>query len=153
MSIILRTATRYLMPLLLLFSVFLLLRGHNKPGGGFIGGLVAAAAFSLYAVAYSVREARALVRLRPQTLIGVGLLVALASGVAPVVAGRAFLTGVWGGARLPVVGEIYLGTPVFFDIGVYLVVIGISLMDVFTLAEETAEPADEREPRAGGATR
>lgn len=150
MSIILRTSTRYLMPLLLLFSVFLLLRGHNEPGGGFIGGLVAAAAFSLYAVAYSVRDARALIRVEPQTLIGTGLLVALTSGVVPLVAGREFLTGMWGGARLPVIGDIYLGTPVFFDIGVYLVVIGISLMDVFTLAEETAEPADARESPGGG---
>jgi multicomponent Na+:H+ antiporter subunit A len=57
---------------------------------------------------------------------------------------------VWGGARLPAVGELYLGTPAFFDIGVYLVVIGISLMDVFTLAEETAETADAPGPRAGG---
>ena len=139
MSLILRTAARYLMPLLLLFSVFLLFRGHNKPGGGFIAGLVAAAAFSLYAIAYDVPAARALVRVEPQALLGVGLLLALASGVVSLVAGREFMTGVWGNVRLPFIGELYLGTPLFFDIGVYAVVIGVALMDVFTLAEEAGE--------------
>ena len=57
-SPIFRTAARLLMPLLLLFSVFLLLRGHNEPGGGFVGGLVAAAAFALYAIAFGTRRAR-----------------------------------------------------------------------------------------------
>lgn len=137
MSLILSTATRYLLPLMLLFSVFLLLRGHNNPGGGFIAGLVAAAAFSLYAIANDVRAARALVRARPQTLLGAGLLLALLSGLFSLFAGRDFMTGVWGEIHLPLVGEVALGTPLFFDIGVYLVVIGVALMDVFTLAEET----------------
>ncbi len=136
MSLILQTAARFLMPLLLLFSVFLLLRGHNLPGGGFIAGLVAATAFSLYAVAYDVQSARRLVRVEPQTLIGAGLLLALASGALSLVTGRNFMTGVWGEVRLPIIGELYLGTPLFFDIGVYLVVVGVALMDVFTLAEE-----------------
>jgi len=143
MSLILRTATRYLMPLLLLFSVFLLFRGHNKPGGGFIAGLVAAAAFSLYAIANDVRAARALVRVEPQTLLGAGLLLALMSGLFASFGGESFLTGVWGDVHLPLIGEVALGTPLFFDIGVYFVVIGVALMDVFTLAEETvAEEAD-----------
>ena len=80
-SIILRTATRFLIELLLLFSVFLLLRGHNEPGGGFIGGLVAAAAYILHAIAYDVPSTRAALRLAPDTIIGVGLLMALAGGL------------------------------------------------------------------------
>lgn len=148
MSLILRTAARYLMPILLLFSVFLLFRGHNKPGGGFIAGLVAAAAFSLYAIANDVRAARRLVRVEPQTLLGAGLLLALSSGVVSLVAGREFMTGVWGYVRLPLIGELYLGTPLFFDIGVYAVVIGVALMDVFTLAEEAGEqPGLRDEPQ------
>lgn len=135
-SIILRTATQLVMPLLILFSIFLLLRGHNKPGGGFTGGLVAAAAFSLYALAYSTREARALVRIEPQKIIGLGLLLAIASGVFPMFFGKQFLTGMWRDLRIPLLGDLYLGTPVFFDIGVYLVVIGVTLIDVFSLAEE-----------------
>lgn len=124
------------MPLLILFSIFLLLRGHNKPGGGFIGGLVAAAAFSLYALAYSTREARALVRIEPQKIIGLGLLLAIASGVFPMFFGAQFLKGMWRDLHIPFLGNVYFGTPVFFDIGVYLVVIGVTLIDVFSLAEE-----------------
>jgi multicomponent Na+:H+ antiporter subunit B len=80
-SLILSTATRYMLPLLLLFSVFLLLRGHNDPGGGFVGGLVAAAAFSFYAFAYQVSEARRALRVEPRVLIGAGLVVAVGSAI------------------------------------------------------------------------
>ena len=76
-SPIFRTAARLLMPLLLVFSVFLLLRGHNQPGGGFVGGLVAAAAFALYAIAFGVHRARQALLVRPLTLLGAGLLIAL----------------------------------------------------------------------------
>ncbi len=72
MSLILSTATRYLLPLLLLFSLFLLLRGHNEPGGGFVGGLVAVAAFALYALAAGTQEARSLLRVDTRTLMAVG---------------------------------------------------------------------------------
>ena len=94
-SLILRTATRVLMPLLLLFAVFLLLRGHNAPGGGFVGGLVVAAAFVLYAIAYGVQAGRRALRVDPATLLGAGLLVALGSGNTAVLLGRPFLNAVW----------------------------------------------------------
>jgi multicomponent Na+:H+ antiporter subunit B len=129
-SSIFRTAARLLMPLLLLFSVFLLLRGHNQPGGGFVGGLVAAAAFSLYAIAFGVHPARQALLVRPVTLIGAGLLIALASGIPAVLYGQPFLTAQW----LP--GPVALGTPAVFDTGVFLVVAGVVLNMFFTLAEE-----------------
>ncbi len=135
-SLILRTATRYLVPLMLLFSVFLLLRGHNLPGGGFIAGLVAAAAFTLYALSYSVEEARNILQIDPHLLFGSGLLLALLSGLWPLLDRRAFLTGVWSEIFLPSFGDIALGTPFFFDIGVYLVVIGVTVVILFRLAEE-----------------
>jgi len=125
-SIVLRTATRYLLPLMLLFSVFLLLRGHNEPGGG----------FALYALSNGVRAARAILQLEVHTLIGSGLLIALAAGMVPWLSGQPFLTGVWGKILMPWRELVELGTPVFFDIGVYLVVLGVSLMILFTLAEE-----------------
>jgi multicomponent Na+:H+ antiporter subunit A len=130
-SPIFRTAARRLMPLLLVFSVFLLLRGHNQPGGGFIGGLVAAAAFCLYGLAFGVQQARQALLVRPMTLLGAGLLIALGSGVAAVLRGQPFLTAVWATGDLPI------GSPVVFDIGVFLVVAGVVLMMVFTLAEES----------------
>jgi len=129
-SPIFRTAARLLMPLLLLFSVFLLLRGHNEPGGGFVGGLVAAAAFSLYGLAFGVKRARQAVLVRPLTLLGAGLLIALVSGLPAVLRGQPFLTASW------MSGPVALGTPVAFDIGVFLVVAGVVLMMIFSLAEE-----------------
>ncbi|MFN7035441.1 MAG: Na+/H+ antiporter subunit B [Bellilinea sp.] len=133
-SIILYLAARYLMPLLLVFSVFLLIRGHNEIGGGFVGGLVAAAGFILYAIANNVQEARRILRVQPRALIASGLLVALLSGLIGWLTGKPFMTGIWLKDPLPVIGKI--GTPLLFDVGVYLVVIGVTLLIIFTLAEE-----------------
>ncbi len=133
-SLILLTATRYLVPVLFLFSFFVLVRGHNEPGGGFVGGLVASAAFALYALAHNSYEARRLLRLPTPTLIGAGLLIALGSGFVGVLYGRPFLTGIWSSVAIPIVGKI--GTPGIFDIGVYLTVLGVVLQIVFGLMEE-----------------
>jgi multicomponent Na+:H+ antiporter subunit A len=130
-SPIFRTAARLLMPLLLLFSVFLLLRGHNEPGGGFVGGLVAAAAFALYGLAYGIERARRALLVTPLTLLGGGLLIALASGLPAVLRGQPFLTAQWA------LGALAAGTPMVFDIGVFLVVCGVVLMMIFSLAEES----------------
>ena len=135
-SLILRVATGYLHPLLLLFSVFLLLRGHNEPGGGFTGGLVAAAAFCLQVVAFDVQTARRALPVDPRSLVAAGLLFAGVSGLVPFFAGRPFLTGEWFTLEWPGWFALKLGTPVLFDIGVYCVVIGITLLLVFSFAEE-----------------
>jgi multicomponent Na+:H+ antiporter subunit B len=132
-SSILQTAVRLLMPLLLLFAVFLLLRGHNQPGGGFVGGLVVAASFVLYAIAFGVDAARRALLVQPSRLLGIGLLVALLSGLPGVIGGDPFMTAVWTsfdtGSTV-----IDLGTPLLFDIGVFLAVIGVVLTIVLTLA-------------------
>jgi multicomponent Na+:H+ antiporter subunit B len=134
-SLILRTATRVLMPLLLLFALFLLLRGHNEPGGGFVGGLVVAAAFVLYAISAGVPASRRALLIEPSTLLSVGLLVALASAVPALLAGRPFMSAVWTEFGTgPAAWTI--GTPLVFDIGVFLAVIGVVLTIVFTLAED-----------------
>jgi multicomponent Na+:H+ antiporter subunit B len=133
-SSILQTAARFLMPLLLLFAIFLLFRGHNQPGGGFVGGLVVAASFVLYSIAFGVDAARRALLVSPSMLLGVGLLFALVSGLPAVVAGKAFMTALW---TTIAVGSTVLdvGTPLVFDIGVFLAVIGVVLTIVFTLAE------------------
>jgi multicomponent Na+:H+ antiporter subunit B len=128
-SLILRTATRVVMPLLLLFALFLLLRGHNEPGGGFVGGLVVAGAFALHAIAFGVPASRRALVVRPSTLLGAGLLVALVSGLPAVFAGKPFLTAQWASFGFT------LGTPLVFDIGVFMVVVGVVLTMIFTLAE------------------
>ncbi|WP_119079033.1 Na+/H+ antiporter subunit B [Chitinophaga alhagiae] len=132
-SVILRTASNYLLPLLLLFSVFILLRGHYNPGGGFVGGLIASIAFMLHAFANQLENTRKLLRYPPGALIPVGLAVSLLSGLAPVFAGQPFMTALWFSAPVPIIGLV--GTPLFFDIGVYFVVIGITLTILFNISE------------------
>jgi multicomponent Na+:H+ antiporter subunit B len=132
--VILRTGTRVLFPMLLVFSAFLLLRGHNEPGGGFVGGLVASMAYALVLVAEGPAAARRALRADPRVLIGLGLGTALASGLVAFLAGRPFLTGLWLDLPLPAVGK--LGSPVVFDAGVYLVVLGVVLAMLLALAEE-----------------
>jgi multicomponent Na+:H+ antiporter subunit B len=136
-SVILRMTARVLLPLLLLFSLFLFVRGHNEPGGGFVGGLVAASAWVLYAIAYSAGEARRALHVDPVMLIGVGLLLALATGLLGLLEAGAFLTALWVKVFVPGVGIVDLGTPVLFDLGVYLVVMGVVLTMILSLAEET----------------
>jgi len=135
-SLILATAARYLLSLLLVFSIFILIRGHNEPGGGFIGGLIAAAAFALNAVAFDAGTARRILRIDPRTLVALGLLIALGAGTVPLLTGAPFLTGIWFTAYVPGLGELPVGTPLLFDCGVYLVVLGVTLTMILTLAEE-----------------
>lgn len=130
-SSIFKTGARYLMPLLLLLAVFLLWRGHNEPGGGFVGGVVAAAAFALYLIAYGVQRARQLLWIKPMSLLAAGLSIALLSGVPGAVRGQSFMTAQWA------LDPIAIGTPMLFDLGVFLVVSGVMLMMIFSLAEES----------------
>jgi multicomponent Na+:H+ antiporter subunit B len=133
-SSILQTATRVLMPLLLLFAVFLLLRGHNEPGGGFVAGLVVAASFVLHSIAYGVAAGRRALLIDPSTLLGVGLLVAVVSGLPGALGGRPFMTALW--TTVPFGSTaVGIGTPLIFDIGVFLVVVGVVLTIVYTLAD------------------
>ena len=133
-SLILRTTTRLLFPLTLVFSIFLLIRGHNEPGGGFVGGLAAASAFALVLAANGLEKAREVLRVDPLVLVGTGLALALLSGLPPLFDGGAFLTSLWLEAKIPVIG--HLGTPFVFDVGVYLAVLGVVVTIVFELAEE-----------------
>jgi len=133
-SLILQTASRYLLVLLVIFSVFILLRGHNEPGGGFVGGLLSAGAFALYGLTYEPKAARLLLRLDPRTIIGVGLVTAAGSGLAALWHGQPFLTGQWLPYPIPFLGK--LGTVFIFDLGVYLVVLGTTLLILLTLEEE-----------------
>lgn len=132
-SSILRTASNYLLPLLLLFSVFVLLRGHYLPGGGFIGGLVASIAFVVHAFAHGLKKTKFLIRIHPGFLIPLGLAIALLAGIAPMFFDAPFLTGLWFDEPVPVIGLI--GSALIFDTGVFLVVIGVALTIIFTISE------------------
>jgi multicomponent Na+:H+ antiporter subunit B len=133
-SLIVQTAARALLPLLLLSAAYLLVAGHDEPGGGFVAGLVAAAGFTLHGIAFGARAARRALRADPRTLAGVGLVVALASAWAGPLGGRPPMTGLWTDA--PGRTALALGTPVLFDAGVFLVVLGATLAVVLTFSEE-----------------
>ena len=142
-SIILTAAARIVTPLMVAFSLFILLRGHNEPGGGFIGGLVGAVAFALYAKATSVKSALQALRVQPPTIAIIGLAAALLSGLWGQLVAGAFLKGMWpfygpspdgGTAGLPV------GSVLLFDVGVYLVVVGSVLTILFALEDDVAHP-------------
>lgn len=136
-SVILRAGTRYLSGLLLIFSIYMLLRGHNEPGGGFIGGLIGATGFVLYCIACGTREAREALRVSPQNIAVAGLGIALMAGIAAALFGDALFTGQWLfiGATENDKG-LPLSTVLVFDIGVYLVVFGSILTLVFAMEEE-----------------
>lgn len=122
-TVIFRTVAPYLTSLMVLFSIFVLLRGHNEPGGGFIGGLIAASAFAIYGIACGVQPVRRAMYFHPMALAGFGLLIATLSGFPSVFERVPFLTGLW---VFPKIGnvELALSTPMLFDIGVYFVVVG-----------------------------
>lgn len=136
-SIILNAATRLLVALLLLFSVYMLLRGHNLPGGGFIGGLIGSTSFILYAIALGATACRKALHYEPQSIAMIGLGIALTAGVFPVVFNDAFFTGQWVFIGDRASGDyIPISSVLVFDIGVYLVVFGSILTLVLALEEE-----------------
>lgn len=132
-SQILQTATKYLLPILLMFSVFLLLRGHYHPGGGFVGGLVASVAFVLHSFSYGTDNTLKLLLFPPRSFIAIGLLLSAASMFAPVFYGLPVMTGLWMNDPLPVVGMV--GTALIFDMGIYFVVVGAVLTILFTITQ------------------
>lgn len=133
-SLILRTTVRYLFPLLLVFAVFVFLRGHNEPGGGFIAGLVASAAYALYSIACNVKEARRVFGIETHLVIGIGLALALLAGLIGMFNAKPFMTGLWISTPLSYPFN-KLGTPLLFDIGVFLTVLGVTLTIIFALEE------------------
>jgi multicomponent Na+:H+ antiporter subunit B len=132
-SIILKTTSRFLITLLLLYSVFLLLRGHNHPGGGFVGGLVAASAWALYGIAFGAPSVQKGLKTSPLSVVGFGLLVALGSGMVSFVYDVPFLTGHWYIIEISEERTFSIGTPVLFDIGVFLIVLGSVLEIIISI--------------------
>lgn len=132
-TIIFKTASTYLLPLLILFSVFILLRGHYLPGGGFVGGLIASIAFIIHSFANGIEKTKGIIKFHPGFLMPFGLAIALLSGAAPLLIGQSLMTGLWFEEPIAVIGMV--GSALFFDTGVYLVVIGVTLTIIFTISE------------------
>lgn len=133
-TLIFRTVAPFLTALMLLFSIFVLLRGHNEPGGGFIGGLIAASAFAMYGIAFGVQAVRRALWFHPMSIAGAGLLLSTLSGMISVIFGVPFMTGLWIYPEIFGV-EVPLATVISFDVGVYLVVVG-SITSIALALEE-----------------
>lgn len=133
-TLIFRTIAPYLTSLMVLFSIFVLLRGHNDPGGGFIGGLIAASAFAIYGIACGVSPVRRALYFHPMAISGFGLLLAALAGWLSIFFQVPFMTGLW--TKISILGvPVDLSTVMFFDIGVYLVVVG-SITSIALALEE-----------------
>jgi multicomponent Na+:H+ antiporter subunit B len=122
-TLIFRTAAPLLVVVMLVFSVFITLRGHNEPGGGFIGGLIAASAVAIYGMAAGPKATRQAMKVDPLAIAGFGVLLAALSGLLSLPFELPFLTGLWTQLHLGS-AEVALSTPMFFDLGVYATVLG-----------------------------
>jgi multisubunit Na+/H+ antiporter MnhB subunit len=145
-SVILTEADRWLFPVVLLVSVYVTFRGHNAPGGGFIGGLIAGAAFIIRYLAGTPLTDRWHRALHPTTYIGAGLVIAVVTALVPLAYGDELLKSAIWKWDLPVIGEVKLVSSSFFDIGVYLLVVGVVLLSLISLG---ADPLQDDEVQGG----
>lgn len=134
-TLILRTIVPLLTGLMVIYSIVVLLAGHNEPGGGFIGGLIAASAFALYGIACGVAPVRRALYFHPISIAAFGMLLSALSGVISYYKSVPFLTGLWWFPEIAKGVEVPLSTPLMFDIGVWLVVVG-SLVTIALALEE-----------------
>lgn len=148
-----KSPTQVIFYAVLVASVYLLFAGHNRPGGGFVGALVAGGAIAARYVAGGMDEIRAAVRLRPWTILALGLLLAAGTAVAPVFAGHPLLDAAKWDADVPIFGEIGVSTVLVFESGVYLVVVGLVLMVFEAFGDDPPTDDDQPAPPPTGSLR
>ena len=140
-TVIFRTLAPTVVAIMLVFSAYMCLRGHNEPGGGFIGGLIGAAAIAVFALASDVGAVRRALRVDPLAIAGFGVVLAGSSGLLSLFTGSPFMTSIWielGAGQ----GALALSTPLFFDLGVYCTVFGtLSCVALLLLDGEREEEA------------
>jgi multisubunit Na+/H+ antiporter MnhB subunit len=129
-SSILKTATRLMIGLVLVFAVYIFLRGHHEPGGGFSAALLAGTAFSMFAITEGPDQVRKAIRIRPSAMAMTGLALAAGTGLPGLFSGQPFLTGIWWQTQI-----VSAGTPLLFDLGVFLAVLGAILSLLLALEE------------------
>ena len=134
-TLILRTVAPILTSLMVIYSIIVLLSGHNQPGGGFIAGLIAASAFALYGIACGVGPVRRALFFHPISISAFGMFLAALSGLPSLIKNVPYLTGLWWFPEIAKGVELPLSTPLIFDIGVWLVVVG-SLVCIALALEE-----------------
>lgn len=136
-SVILQVASKHVRWILVLFALIALYRGHNFPGGGFIGGLLVGLSVVFYSLAYDAQKAKQSLKIQPEGYIALGLLLILVSILPGLFLKQYFMAGIWTSIHIPFLGEIKLGTPFLFDIGVFFAVIGVTLISFFTFSNIT----------------
>jgi multisubunit Na+/H+ antiporter MnhB subunit len=122
-------------------SLYLLFVGHNHPGGGFVGGLVAGAAIAMRYVAGGIEAVRSLTPIKPWTILGTGVVAAGIIATAPLLFGHPPLEATVADLHVPVFGDVHLATTLAFDSGVYLVVVGLVLMVFEAFGDEGVDPS------------
>ncbi|MEZ5663317.1 MAG: monovalent cation/H+ antiporter subunit A [Burkholderiaceae bacterium] len=155
-SLLMRVAASVVLPLALVFTLYIFMRGHNLPGGGFIAGLITAVALVLQFMALGQSRAESLLGSaggrRFVRWIGIGLGLAGATGLAAFAFGRPFLTSAHGHPHVPLLGDIPLASAAVFDLGVYLTVVGSTLLTITVLGNASREVARSSAPLAESAT-
>jgi multicomponent Na+:H+ antiporter subunit A len=132
-------SVRVVFHVVLMMSLWLLFAGHNQPGGGFVGGLLAGSAITLRYIAGGIDEMRARSRFRPWTVLGTGLLAAATTATVPLLAGGSVLETVRASLDLPAIGHMSVSSSLVFDVGVYLAVVGMVLMAFEAFGDDPAE--------------
>ena len=137
-SPMLATGTRTMIPTLVLFSVYLLVVGHDVPGGGFAGGLIAASALLLLYLAFGIRGLRRVLPTDPEQIMGIGLALAILGGLIGLFFEGTFLTYTFVSTDVPLIGEVKLSSLLVFDLGVYTLVIGLVATALLRIGSEPA---------------
>jgi multisubunit Na+/H+ antiporter MnhB subunit len=137
--VVVDTSVRIIFHTVVIGSIYLLFAGHNQPGGGFAGGLVAGSAIALRFVAGGIDEVRGLLPVKPWTVLGTGLLIASITAFVPLLFGDAVLTSAKVTLDPPLFGAIHVSSALAFDTGVYLVVVGLVLMVFESFGDEPPE--------------
>ena len=135
-SVILQIASKYVRGLLIIFSVIMLVRGHNLPGGGFIGGLLAGLSLAYKGFAFTQDVLEQEMKIRPEKIMVFGLLLIFISLWPGVVMEGTLMQGIWFTVPIPFTEGFKFGTPFLFDIGVYFIVIGVTVLFLFSLSEK-----------------
>lgn len=135
-NLILRSTTSLITFVLLGFALYLLLAGHNSPGGGFVGGLTTSAAILLMYISYGEKTVQKILPINYRLLVPLGLLIATLTGLGALLFDVPFLTHTFGTVSIPFFGDLELATAMLFDIGVYLTVLGTTMTIILTIAQD-----------------
>lgn len=135
-NIILETAINLLLFFIVLFSVYIFTAGHYYPGGGFIGGLMTAGAIVLLLITYDIKTVQQILPVNYRIITAIGLLFAIGTSAGALFFNVPFLTHVFTHVELPILGDLSLHTATLFDLGVYLVVVGVTMTIILTIGED-----------------